>query len=258
MILVGTSGYSYEDWKGIFYPEDIKDGEMLEYYSKSFGFTEINSTYYKMPNQFMFKNLVKKVPDGFNFTVKAHGSFTHDRNTAREDALNFIEALKPLSDEGKLGCVLFQFPYSFHNTKENMDYLKKLREEFDGTETVYEFRNSRWACQEAMEFLKKNQIGWTSVDEPDIKGLVRPVTAVTSGIGYVRFHGRNSQKWYNHKQAYERYDYLYSEDELKEWIPRIKYIEKGSRVTFVAFNNHFRAQGAKNASMLKRLLEGVK
>lgn len=254
MILAGTSGYSYSDWKGSFYPEDIKEENMLEFYSNHFNFTEINSTYYKMPNYFMLKNLSKKVPEGFMFTVKSHGSFTHERNASREDAKKFIEALKPVCEEKKLGCVLFQFPYSFHNTPQNMDYLRRIRDIFFGMELVFEFRNFGWARQEVIELLKNNNIGWVSVDEPDIKGLVRPVVAVTSDIGYIRFHGRNRDKWYNHSKAYERYDYLYSEGEIKEWIPRIRYIEKGSKITFVSFNNHFRAQGAKNASMLKRLL----
>lgn len=254
MILAGTSGYSYSDWKGNFYPEDIKEGDMLEFYSNHFNFTEINSTYYRMPNYFLFKNITKKVPEGFMFTVKSHGSFTHERNASKEDAVNFIDALKPAMEEKKLGCVLFQFPYSFHNTPQNMDYLRKIKDIFEDIDLVFEFRNFGWTRQEVMEFLINSKIGWVSVDEPDINGLIRPVAAVTSDIGYIRFHGRNKEKWYNHSKAYERYDYLYSEEEIKEWIPRIRYIEKGSKITFVAFNNHFRAQGAKNASMLKRLL----
>jgi uncharacterized protein YecE (DUF72 family) len=258
MIYTGTSGYSYKDWVGEFYPPDIKDGDMLKYYSMNYDFTEINSTYYKMPNYFVFKNLDEKTPESFIFTVKSFGGFTHSRDASMEDAVKFIEAVKPIKEKGKLGCLVFQFPYSFHNTPENLDHLKRVRDFFNAEDIVFEFRNSAWAKQETMMFLNSERIGWVSVDEPDIKGLIRPVVAVTSETSYVRFHGRNREKWYNHNEAYERYDYLYSEDELREWISRIKHMEKSTRKTFVAFNNHFRAQGAKNASMLKRLLNASK
>ncbi|QCX34213.1 DUF72 domain-containing protein [Caloramator sp. E03] len=255
MIYVGTSGYSYDDWKGEFYPEDINDSNMLEFYSRHFSFTEINSTYYKMPNYFMFKSLNEKTPDEFKFSVKAYKGFTHDRNLGKDDAIKFIEALKPIKSSGKLSCIIFQFPYSFHNTSDNAEYIKRVREYFNGEEILCEFRNSNWVKIEVMEFLKEHSIGWVCVDEPDIKGLIKPIVAVTSNIGYIRFHGRNAKKWYNHEVAYERYDYMYSEKELLEWISKIKFIEKHSCETFVAFNNHFKAKGAKNASMLKRLMQ---
>lgn len=254
MIYVGTSGYSYADWKGEFYPDNIKDGQMLEFYSKSFSFTEINSTYYKMPNHFIIKSLNEKTPEGFKFSVKVFGGFTHERNSSKDDAVKFMDALKPIKENGKLSCIVLQFPYSFHNTDDNREYLKRIREYFEPENIVCEFRNGTWAKQETMEFLKEKEMGWVCVDEPDIKGLVKPIVAVTSDTGYVRFHGRNAEKWYNHHEAYERYNYMYSEKELSEWVPRIKFIQKHSKTTFIAFNNHFRAQGAKNASMLRRLL----
>lgn len=254
MIYVGTSGYSYSDWKRSFYPDDIKDGDMLSFYSQMYNFTEINSTYYKMPSYYVFKNLNEKTPENFMFTIKAFSGFTHTRDSETEDSVKFNEALKPLSENGKLGCIVFQYPYSFHNTLENQGYLEKIRDMFKNEKIVFEFRNSIWARQETIGFLMDRNIGWVCVDEPDIKGLIKPAIAATSEIGYVRFHGRNKEKWYDHKESYERYDYLYSEEELLEWISRINYVDKHSKTTFVAFNNHFRAQGAKNASMLKRLL----
>lgn len=254
MIYVGTSGYSYKDWKGNFYPDDIKDVDMLSFYSAQYNFTEINFTYYSMPGYKVFKNLNEKTPENFMFTVKAFGGFTHSRDAGPDDSKSFIDALKPISENGKLGCIVFQFPYSFHYTNDNMKYLEGIRDMFREQNIVFEFRNSLWARQETMGFLMNRKIGWVCVDEPDIRGLIRPAVAVTSETGYIRFHGRNREKWYNHNEAYERYDYIYSEEELLEWISRINYIEKHSKTTFVAFNNHFKAQGAKNASMLKRLL----
>lgn len=254
MIYIGTSGYSYKDWKGIFYPDSIKDDSMLEYYAKYFNFTEINFTYYTMPSFKSFEGMNARTPDDFLFSVKAFSSFTHKKDATKEMAQAFLSSLKPISESGKLACILFQFPYSFHKNKENIEYLKVVREDFKGEKICFEFRNSYWASEDTIKFLKSNEIGWVSVDEPDIKGLVRPAVAVTSDIGYVRFHGRNAEKWYNHNESYERYDYLYSEDELMEWVNRIKYIEKNSKTVFIAFNNHFRAQGVKNSSMLRSLI----
>lgn len=256
MIYVGTSGYSYDDWIGPFYSEGTAKGQMLEEYSKIFKFTEINSTYYSVPNKFMFFNLVKKTPEDFKFTVKLHGSMTHTKEADENTYKTFNEALDPLIESNKLGCLVAQFPYSFHRNDENMDYIKRVRDNFRGLPLSIEFRNDRWMDTEVYKKLYRENIGFVCVDEPDIKGLVRKAAVVTSKIGYVRFHGRNSDKWYNHKESYERYNYLYSEDELKEWTPRVKLIEQNSEVSFIAFNNHFRAQGAVNASILQKLLDG--
>lgn len=254
MFYVGTSGYSYDDWIGPFYKEGIKKGQMLEEYSKSFRFTEVNSTYYSMPNKFMFFNLAKKTPEDFKFTVKLHSSMTHSRDAAGDGYRAFNEALAPLLDTGKLGCLVAQFPYSFHNTAQNMDYIKRMKEEFKDIPICVEFRNSSWMKEEIYKQLSLNDLGFVCVDEPDIKGLIKKAAIVTSKLGYIRFHGRNLEKWYNHKESYERYNYLYREDELKEWVPSIQYIDSNADITFIAFNNHFKAQGAVNASMLQRLL----
>lgn len=253
MLEIGTSGYSYKDWKGTFYPEDIKQNDMLSYYAEHYSFTEINSTYYNMTGLSMFKGLNDKTPDDFSFSVKAFGGFTHSRDAGDTEAQRFIESMKPIIESGKLGCILFQFPNSFAFNGENLDYLKKVREYFKNQRAAIEFRSNTWARQETMQFLKQNNAAWVCVDEPNIRGLVRPAVAVTSDIGYIRFHGRNQAKWYNHEKAYERYDYMYSKEELNEWLPRIKYINSHASKTYIAFNNHFRAQGAKNASMLKSL-----
>lgn len=255
MICIGTSGYSYDDWKGNFYNPDIKKSDMLEEYSKSFRFTEINSTYYSMPNRYMFINLVKKTPQDFKFTIKLHGSMTHARDADAGAYSAFNEAIRPVIDSNKMGCLVAQFPYSFHNNIQNVDCIKKIRDNFDHIPLCVEFRNDKWNTAETYKVLSQYDMGYICVDEPNIKGLVKRVSVVTSKVGYVRFHGRNSNKWYNHKESYERYDYLYSEDELKEWLPRIEFIHNNTEVTFIAFNNHFRAQGAVNASMLQCLLE---
>lgn len=255
MIHIGTSGYSYDDWIGPFYKEGIDKTHMLEEYSNVFGFTEINSTYYSLPNKFMFLNLVKKTPESFKFTVKLHSSMTHTRDADKNTYREFNDALRMLTENKKLGCVVAQFPHSFYNNSENIDYIKKLRDCLESVPMSVEFRNSRWLDIEIYKILSRENIGFICVDEPVIKGLVRQVGIVTSDVGYLRFHGRNTEKWYDHKESYERYNYLYDENELKEWIPKIKFIKEHSKVMFIAFNNHFKAQGAVNASMLQRLLK---
>lgn len=255
MIYVGTSGYSYDDWIGNFYDVGVKKGQMLQEYARKFHFVEIDSTYYSMPNVFMCYNLALKTPDDFKFTVKLHGSMTHSRDNDVNTCRDFCTALSPLVESKKLGCLVAQFPYSYHMNDANIDYLKRLKANFGSLPLSVEFRNDRWMDAGIYKMLSEEGIGFICVDEPDLDGLVKPEVIVTSNIGYVRFHGRNASKWYNHKESYERYDYLYNEDTLKEWVPGIEFIDDNTDITFIAFNNHFRGQGAVNAGMLQRLLD---
>lgn len=255
MILVGTAGYSYPDWIGPVYPEGIKKGEMLEYYAQEFGFTEINSTYYGMPNKYMMWNLVKKTPDDFQFVVKAHQSMTHKRSAGKDEFAAFKEAIKPLADAGKLGGLLAQFPYSFHRTKANVEYLKWFAGHFAEVPVAVEFRNDKWIGEETFALLAENGLTFTCVDEPDIHGLVKPVVKVTAAMAYVRFHGRNTAKWYDYQESYERYNYLYSENELAEWTPRIRELEAKANKVFVSLNNHYQGQAVRNARMIREMLK---
>lgn len=254
MIYVGTSGYSYKDWIGPFYPEGTKPGDMLGLYSEAFDFTEVNSTYYKIPNAFMFYNMQKKTGEGFVFTVKLHQSMTHTRDARDKDYEDFIGAVELLKQAGKLGCLVSQFPYSFHFSRENMDYILGLKERFSDYDMVVEFRNNKWANAETLELLRANGLGYVCVDEPAIRGLLDRSAIRTSGTAYVRFHGRNEEKWWNHQEAYERYDYLYREEELEQWKDKLLELEKQSGKCFVSFNNHFRAQAVVNGIMLKKIL----
>jgi len=254
MILIGTSGYSYEDWIGPFYPKGIPKGDMLRFYSQFFRFTEINFTYYQMPNPYVMNHLVNKTPEGFQFSVKVHQSMTHSRNTGEAEFQKFKESLKPLLESNKLVCLLMQFPYSFHYTKENVGYLCEMRERLNGFRVAVEFRNSKWISQATFDLLKDLDFSYVCVDEPDIKGLVEPIAVATNSIGYIRFHGRNQSKWYEHQQSYERYDYLYSEEELMEWLPRIQAVQKRTDKLLIVFNNHFKSQAVLNGRMMQALL----
>jgi uncharacterized protein YecE (DUF72 family) len=254
MIFIATSGYAYKDWKGRFYPEDLKDKDMLSFYSRTFSFTEVNSSYYRMPNSYMFYHMIKKTPDGFLFSVKAYGGMTHQQDLSDATVNKFSDALKPLIEQNRLSCVLFQFPYSFHNTEKNRDFLKRVRERLREIPIAVEFRSVDWLTMDVINLLRQNCLIFVGVDEPPIKGLLPPVVVATGPIGYIRFHGRNAQKWYNHDKAYERYDYLYTEEGLKEWVPKINELSKKVDVIFIAMNNHFNAKAVINAKQLLGLV----
>ncbi len=266
-IHIGTSGFSYKDWRGHFYPEDLKDRDMLSYYARHFATVEVNSTYYRLPGPETFARMREKVPSGFRFTVKATREMTHDFATAfagRAGALDegavdalfgkFAAALEPLNAEGQLGCVLAQFPGSFHDTQENRDYLRRLPDRLPGLPTVVELRNREWVTDETSDLLRGCGLGFCCVDEPRLKGLMPPVALSTSPVGYVRFHGRNAAKWWQHDEAWERYNYLYSEAELQEWVPKVRGLAAETRDTFVFFNNHYQGKAGKNAQMFLDLL----
>lgn len=254
-VLVGTSGYSYDDWRGVFYPHDLAGGDMLAYYAREFSFTEVNATFYRIPGPRMFERLATATPAEFVFTVKAHGSLTHERGEAvKGSALKFRVALQPLRDAEKLGAVLFQFPYSFRNNGENRAYLARLRDAFAGVPAAVEFRHASWVEGAIWEFLRALDLAYVCVDEPRLRGLVGPVAVRTAGFGYVRFHGRNAAKWWHHAEAWERYDYLYSKEELVEWAPQLKSLADGADRVFVAFNNHPRGQAVQNARLLREIL----
>jgi uncharacterized protein YecE (DUF72 family) len=255
-ILIGTSGYSYDDWKKKFYPPLIKTPEMLTFYAKFFRMTEINSSYYRIPPRQMMEYILEKVPEDFIFTVKVFKGITHERP---EDAdrliLDFNQAIGPLVERGKCACLLLQFPYSFHNTQENQEYLLQMKGKFSAP-LVAEFRNSGWITESTFAMLEEQKIGFCCVDEPRLKGLIPPEARVTSDIGYVRFHGRNAQTWFaKDGTQYARYDYLYGEEELMEWVPKIKAMAGLTKTFFVLFNNHPKAYAVRNAELMAKLLD---
>jgi uncharacterized protein YecE (DUF72 family) len=254
MIRVGTSGFKFDDWKGAFYPETIKQKDWLAYYGQRFDCLEVNSTYYRLLNPATFFAMAGKVPDGFRFTVKAYRTLTHEPGSDNEDDFRtFIESLQPLIEADKFGCVLAQFPNSFHNTPGNRQYLASLCDHFSNYPLVVEFRNRQWAKDEVYDFLRRHQIGWCAVDEPHFRTLMPPISIATSPVGYVRFHGRNYQTWWQ-GDSKKRYDYLYTDTELKEWVPRIHDLEGHTDIVYVFMNNCFGGQAAKNAADMQNLL----
>jgi uncharacterized protein YecE (DUF72 family) len=254
MLLIGTSGFSYADWVGPFYPQGLKKDEFLGYYREHFQACELNFSYYRVPTAQSLERMAQKSENSIIFVVKANQEMTHVREDNTQVFTAFLEALKPLAERQVLGGVLAQFPYSFHNTPQNADYLKRFAQNMAGIPVVVEFRNHRWIKQATFSLLKELRCGFCCVDEPQLRGLIPPLAVVTSDIGYVRFHGRNSEKWWQHDDPAERYDYLYSEDELREWIPRIRTLEKRAKTVFVFTNNHRHGKAVQNAKQLCSML----
>lgn len=254
-VFIGTAGFSYKDWKGNFYPPDIKPKDMLQEYARHFPLVEINSTYYAIPSPERMHSMAGRTPVDFIFNVKANREMTHGSNGGREVFEAFKRMLRPLVDHGKLGCVLAQFPWGFKNTEKNRRYLEHLAGQMDDLDTVIEFRNAEWESDDTFELLSRLGFGYCCVDEPRLKGLVSGRVEVTGPVGYVRFHGRNYKTWWGKdRQSWERYDYLYTEEELSEWLPKVERVEEGSDRTYVIFNNHYKGQAPTNARMFEKML----
>jgi len=252
MIKLGTSGFSYDDWVGEVYPEDLPKWQWLPYYARSFKTVELNVTYYRLPEASYVRGWIDRTPDDFLFTVKAHQSLTHERKSP--DFQGFCKSINELFTSGKLGCILAQFPHSFHSTSENVAYLSELAKNLDKYPVVVEFRSQDWVKDEIFQLLNGLNLGYCCVDEPQIPGLMPPVAMATGPLAYVRFHGRNEEKWWQHEFAWERYDYSYSDDELKEWIPRIKDLDDQVPLTLVYANNHYKGQSVNTINKLQQLL----
>ena len=255
MFYCGTCGFSYEDWLNVFYPQGLPHREWLSYYAREFNSLELNSTYYALPRPSVISSMAGKTGEGFMFAVKANQEMTHTRQQDADIFKAFINVLQPLVETRKLGCVLAQFPYSFGFSLENREYLKKFHGWMEGLPMVIEFRNSAWLNRRTLNWLSSNNIGFCCVDEPRLPKLLPPVAEVTSDIGYVRFHGRNAQKWWHHDQAWERYDYTYSGHELEEWIPKISLIGKKAKDTFIFANNHWRGQAVNTIRQVRSMLD---
>jgi len=248
-ILVGTSGYSYKDWVGPVYPEGTPGKDFLKHYAGLFSFTELNFSYYRQPDPHTLERMAVTTGERFRFAVKAH-EITQD---FKKEAATFKQGIAPLIEASKLSAVLVQFPFSYHYIPKNRNHLKAVCEEFAGMPLAVEFRNSEWARDSVYDGLKGCNAAFVNVDEPPLSGLIKPSCIVTSHIAYARFHGRNSANWWEGDNA-SRYDYLYNDTELSEWIPRIEKMAGEAVVVMVAFNNHWRGQAVKNARRLRELV----
>lgn len=255
MIIIGTAGYSYDDWVGPVYPEGIDKKDLLSYYAREFKMTEINFTYYKMPNKFIFYHMQQKTPEDFIFIVKAHQSMTHkiDRDVPFKE---FIDACQPLVEAKKMGGILAQFPNSFKNEEKNREYLARFRDQIPDQPIFVEFRHDSWVKEPVFGFLSRLNLSFVSVDQPQIPGLLPPIVRATTDTGYIRFHGRNAAQWYQHQESYERYNYLYTLEELGDWVKKIQDLEQQLARVYISMNNHFQGKAVFNARQLALMLRG--
>jgi len=273
--LIGCSGWSYDDWVGRFYPTELakKKGEWLSYYSRYFLTTEINSTFYRVPNEFMVRSWIERgrQKQGFEFSVKLPQMVTHesilkdDAEKAAAQASSF-EAIcvKPLADAGLLGAVLIQLtPYFKLEGRESLAKLRALFEilNTDSYDYAVEFRHRSWLNErgnelaaDVLETLQEFGVANAIVDGPGF-----PMTrSLTAKHAYVRFHGRNYDIWFKDEAEDDyrinRYDYLYSREELEPWVPRLTEMITNSERTRIYFNNHGNAKAVKNAFQMMDLL----
>jgi uncharacterized protein YecE (DUF72 family) len=260
MIRVGTAGWSYKDWRGVVYPERKPAGfHEATYLAGYFDTVELNVSFYRPITAKTAEGWVHRVENNpsFRFTAKLWRGFTHERSAGAADEKAVKEGFAPLLEAGLLGAVLLQFPWSFRNTVENRDYVSNLRSKFPGYPLVLEVRHASWNEPAILDLLEELKLGLCNIDQPLFHHSIKPGSSATSSIGYVRLHGRNYRNWFaENRHVGERYDYLYSVDELEPWVDRIKKVAAVTKETYVVTNNHFLGKAAVNALEIKALLRG--
>jgi len=261
-IRVGVAGWDYKDWRGAFYPERApRSFDPLQFLSRYVDLIEINSTFYRPAKREWAKRWAARVEeiDGVTFSAKLWRRFTHERAEAWDrDELNAAkEALYALQHRARLSALLAQFPWSFRNGEENLEWLADLRRAFARFPLVVEVRHESWNTPEFLEWLAEREIGFVNIDQPLFSNSMRPSARGTAHVGYVRVHGRNYRDWFRKGAGRDaRYDYLYSPEELEPWVERTLEVAAQAEVdeVDVVFNNHYRAQAVVNAVQFQAML----
>ncbi len=270
-IHIGTSGWSYPSgngtWNGVFYPARRSRGfDELAYYAQHFDTVEVNSTFYRMPEAAIAASWRRRTPAEFLFAIKLFQKFTHPDmylattgvnawDLTRADVDLFRAGIGPLADAERLAALLIQFPPSFHRGDETREYLDWLLEAFRGYPLAVELRHRSWsdAAAETHALLEAAGAAWTLIDEPKFESSIRQSFEAPgrSALTYVRLHGRNAAAWWDHDAAEDRYDYLYSPEELHGVAEPVRKAARTGRRVLVYFNNHFSAKAVANAAVLK-------
>jgi uncharacterized protein YecE (DUF72 family) len=295
---IGTCSWADEALSKYFYPPGLPAGERLAYYSERFDTVELDSTYYRLPVESMAERWVEQTPDDFVMHVKAFGVMTRHpvkreqlppdlrdeapvddrgrvdrppREFRAEVFRQFREALDPLRRAEKLGGILFQFPPYVVYKPASLDYLTWAREQMEEDEMLVEFRHTSWyeesVRSDVLSFLEEHGMSLVVVDAPKVEAKNVPPTllALTSPTLYLRFHGRNADTWnVRGRSAAERFDYLYSAEELREWVGPLRELSGQAENAYVLFNNNNRSPGgdggwvsqaATNAQSFRQLLK---
>ncbi|MGB2589564.1 MAG: DUF72 domain-containing protein [Candidatus Acidiferrum sp.] len=274
VIRVGPAGWSYPDWAGYVYPSRRqKNFHEASYLAKFFDTIEINTSFYNPIRPDHAAQWVDRVAANprFVFTAKLWQRFTHEISpaakgpataaAASEDERTVRAGFDVLRDAGKLGAVLLQFPFSFHKTSETAVYLCQLLKRFADYPLVVEVRHASWQTPETFAMLEESNAGFCNIDQPIMGRSLEPSAESTAPVGYVRLHGRRYDTWFSDDEAvpsHERYNYLYSTEELAPWAKRTEKVAQRSREVFVITNNHYQGKGVVNALQLINILKGSK
>jgi uncharacterized protein YecE (DUF72 family) len=263
-IRIGPAGWSYSDWAGYVYPTPRPKGfHEATYLAQFFDTIEINTSFYQPLNPEHAKQWIERVSANprFVFTAKLWQRFTHDPSATPEDERAVRAGFDVLHGAGKLGAVLLQFPFAFHRTVETTAYLEKLLKRFADYPLAVEVRHATWNDAEIFALLREHNAAFCNIDQPVIGRSLEPSEEITSSIGYVRLHGRRYDTWFSDDPEvpqYERYNYLYSAQELAPWADRIKTVAEDTRNTFVITNNHYLGKAVVNALELISMLKSSK
>jgi uncharacterized protein YecE (DUF72 family) len=273
-IHIGPAGWSYKDWDGTVYPDQIKKSKHpVEYLAQYFDLIEINTSFYghiKPELGKLWSRKAKAVNLNFLFTAKLNKAFTHSpiavvestsAKTIRyshEDEDLAKAGLNSIAEEGMLGALLMQFPISFKNTNENREHLEMLVRQFREYPLVVEVRHAGWQNEGTLRYFAEKGVAFCNIDQPVLGQAVTPSDHVTSNIGYVRLHGRRYDQWFEPEKSSDRYDYLYTKPELEKWKEKVEVVAKKAEVTFVVANNHFQGKAPANALELKSMISGKK
>ena len=259
-VYIGTSGWSYPDWEGIFYPQGAgKKLNRLSYYAEYFDSVEVNTSFYRPPNPDYCAKWLREVAGNprFTFTAKLWQRFTHEREQpwTQDDVDVFRRGMEPLMQAGKLGALLLQFPWSFRNAETERKWLARLSGAFAEFPKVLEVRHASWMCDPALAFFRSLGLSFCNIDQPPTRDSIGPTSIDTGPIAYFRFHGRNSDNWFNKDAGRdERYDYLYNSEELQPWIENVEEMERRIEQIYVMTNNHYRGQAPVNALQMRAAL----
>jgi uncharacterized protein YecE (DUF72 family) len=279
-IRIGPAGWSYPDWAGYVYPSRRpKNFHEAAYLAQFFDTIEINTSFYAPIQPAHARKWLERVAANprFVFTAKLWQKFTHEAigvspATSAADKVSPVRitvederavraGFDVLRDAGKLGAALLQFPFSFHRDAETSAYLEALLKRFSDYPLAVEVRHASWNDAEVFAMLRERSVAFCNIDQPVIGRSIEPGAEVTSPLGYVRLHGRRYDTWFSDDAtipAHERYNYLYSGDELAPWATRIQNVAGRARDVFVVTNNHYLGKGVVNALQLLSLLRGTK
>jgi uncharacterized protein YecE (DUF72 family) len=268
---IGTAGWHYPSgrgtWNGVFYPFPEERGpgfDELAFYAERFNTVEVNATFYGQPRAQVSLGWVRRTPPAFEFSMKLYQKFTHPRLSvdatpiAQADVDGFKAGIEPIAVAGRLGALLAQFPPSFHKTQESVDYLAWLLDTFGDYPVAVELRHRSWSDERSAtrDLLNAHGAAWAQIDEPKFgSSIQQDLMPNLASFHYVRLHGRNTALWWEHEQAEDRYNYLYSETELAPFAEATHKARALVRKAYLYLNNHFAAQAVANAAMLRHLLD---